>query len=126
MSRPSPFAWALLATSATGLLAFVGIALLVIGPSARWAQVGALTSTVVGFGSLFIKRVALRKSLGYGLGAVGVTLLLRLLVWGVGAGALRARGIGPIPFTLGYLAIFGVLLWVELGYLAAEARSVRK
>ena len=122
--RRAPLSWAL-----GGLLALTVAAWFA---AARWpvtagsARAGVAASALASLGSLGLKRRALSRGLAFALLTVTGTFFARLLLLIAGVAVAKAQTGSPAAFALGFLAIFGVWLWVELGYLAAAAREVKR
>jgi hypothetical protein len=89
------------------------------GPPRAGAWSGAASSTLFGLLALYLKRWAIERSLKSSLAIVGILFGVRLIALGIGIGLAKSLGISALGFAVGFLSVYFVVQWIEIGYLTA-------
>ena len=106
------------ALAATAALAAVASYLLAQPGSPRaGAWSGVASSALLGLAALYLKQWAIERSLKSSLAIVGILFGVRLIALGVGIGFARSLGIDALSFAVGFLSVYFVVQWMEIGYL---------
>jgi hypothetical protein len=86
------------------------------------AFVGVAGSVFAGAVALTLKRRALEKGIKWALQMLAVAFGVRVVLVGVGLVYVMARGVGAVPFTVGFFTVYLVLQWIEITYVLAETK----
>jgi hypothetical protein len=112
---------------AAGAIGLVGAHLLArAGPQRTGAQIGVIVSSLIGLAALYLKQWAIKKSLNASLTILGFFFLIRLIILTVGVGLASAFHISGLAFAAGFLGIYLVVQWVEIGYLTKEQNRLKR
>ncbi len=114
----------LLATTVVGVLA--SYALAKEGSDRTGAFAGVACSASLGLLALYLKQWAIERSLKASFAMVGTLFVLRLIVLAIGIGASRLLDFNGLAFAAGFLSIYFVLQWIEIGYLTSERNKAKR
>lgn len=87
------------------------------GAGAPWGVGAAVGSSAV---ALLLKRWAMSRTVAAALKVAGAVFALRLLGVTAGIGVMLARGVGPMPFVVGFLTAYVVVQWLEISFVLCE------
>jgi hypothetical protein len=90
------------------------------GPDRTGALSGIITSALIGLLALYLKEWAIQRSLKASFASIGILFMARLMVLAVGLGCSRAFGLNGVAFAAGFLSVYFVVQWIEIGYLSGE------
>ncbi len=90
------------------------------GPDRAGAGAGVAVSVLIGVFALYLKQWAIQRSLKMSLALIGILFSARLIVLAVGLGCSRAFGLNGVAFAAGFLSVYFVVQWIEIGYLTSE------
>jgi hypothetical protein len=114
----------LLATAAAGL---AGSYLLAKpGADRAGARAGVAASALLGLLALYLKQWAIERSLKASLAMVGILFAVRLIVLAIGLGFSRSLGFNAVAFAAGFLGVYFVVQWIEIGYLTNERNRANR
>lgn len=109
--------------TAVGALGMVGAALLPQSASGRTgALLGVAAAAASGLLALPLKRRALGVSVQAALKVIGAVFAVRAVLVVAGLLFVRQRGVGPIPFVVGFFGVYFVVQWIEVSYVLAEQK----
>jgi hypothetical protein len=114
----------LLATAAAGVAGSYWLAK--PGPDRAGAWVGVAASALLGLSALYLKKWAIQRSLKSSLAMVGILFAIRLIVLAVGLGLSSSLGLNGVAFAAGFLCVYFVVQWIEIGYLTHERNRVNR
>jgi len=108
----------LLAAAAAGLAGSYFLAK--PGPDRAGARAGVAASALLGLLALYLKQWAIERSLKSSLAIVGILFAVRLIVLATGLGFSRSLGLNAVAFAAGFLGVYFVVQWIEIGYLTNQ------
>jgi len=122
--RPTFYLESLLATAAAGIAGSYFLANPGPERAGAWAGVGA--SALVGLPALYLKKWAIQQSLKSSLAIIGILFAIRLILLAVGLGFASRLGLNAVAFAAGFLGVYFVVQWIEIGYLTYERNRVNR
>ena len=122
--RPTFYLESLLATAAAGIAGSYFLANPGPERAGAWAGVGA--SALVGLPALYLKKWAIQQSLKSSLAIIGILFAIRLILLAVGLGLSTKLGLSGVAFAAGFLGVYFVVQWIEIGYLTYERNRVNR
>ncbi len=113
---------------ATAVAAAAGAAVLAKSvPQRHGAWIGVAASAGLGLLGLYLKQWAIERTLKTSLEIVGILFGIRLIVLAVGLGCSKSLGLSAVAFAAGFLSVYFVVQWIEIGYLtSARKRATRE
>ncbi len=96
------------------------------GPDRAGAWVGIGASALLGLLALYLKKWAIQRSLKSSLAMVGILFAIRLIVLAVGLGLSPTLGVNGVAFAAGFLCVYFVAQWIEIGYLTGEQNRINR
>jgi len=113
---------------ATAVAAAAGAAVLAKSvPQRHGAWIGVAASAGLGLLGLYLKQWAIERTLKTSLAIVGILFGIRLIVLAVGLGCSKSLGLSAVAFAAGFLSVYFVVQWIEIGYLtSARKRATRE
>ncbi len=115
------------ALAATSAVAAAGAYLLVKpGPPRAGALGGVACSALLGLLAFYLKQWAVERSLKSSLAIVGILFGVRLIALGVGVGLATWLGMGALGFAAGFLSVYFVVQWIEIGYLTGARNRANR
>jgi hypothetical protein len=89
-----------------------------------WSGIGA--SALVGLPALYLKKWAIQQSLKRSLAIIGILFAIRLILLAVGLGLSSTLGLNGVAFAVGFLSVYFVVQWIEIGYLTYEQNRAHR
>lgn len=112
---------------ATAAVATAGAAVLAkSAPQRHGAWAGVAASAFIGLVGLYLKQWAIERTLKTSLAIVGILFGIRLMVLALGLGCARFLGLSALAFAAGFLSVYFVVQWIEIGYLTSAARRATR
>lgn len=96
------------------------------GPSRLGALAGVGSCAALGLLAIYLKRWAIQRSLKSALAVVGILFGVRLIALCAGIGLARSMGISAVAFAVGFLSVYFLVQWLEIGYLASVRPSTEE
>lgn len=88
------------------------------GPSRLGALAGVGSCTALGLLAIYLKQWAIQRSLKTALAIVGILFGARVIALVAGIGLASSIGISAVAFAVGFLSVYFLVQWLEIGYLA--------
>lgn len=112
---------------ATAAVATAGAAVLAKSvPQRHGAWAGVAASAFIGLLGLYLKQWAIERTLKTSLAIIGILFGIRLMVLAVGLSCARFLDLSALAFAAGFLSVYFVVQWIEIGYLTSAARRAAR